>query len=71
MVKLFERMVEHVRLGENARQIVDAGVLGDLGRTFVDPYKLDLRRPQGFLGASQQADAGHRLEGDIAVGSST
>lgn len=48
MVKLFERMVEHVRLGENARQIVDAGVLGDLGRTFEDPYKLIYDVHKGF-----------------------
>lgn len=48
LVKLFERMVEHVRLGENARQIVDAGVLGDLGRTFDDPYKLIYDVHKGF-----------------------
>jgi cyclase len=48
LVKLFDRMVEHVRLGENAQQIVDAGVLGDLGRTFEDPYKLIYDVHKGF-----------------------
>jgi cyclase len=48
MVKLFDQMVEHVRLGENAQQIVDAGVLGDLGRTFEDPYKLIYDVHKGF-----------------------
>jgi hypothetical protein len=48
MVKLFEQMVEHVRLGESAQQIVDAGVLGDLGRTFEDPYKLIYDVHKGF-----------------------
>ena len=32
MLKLFERMVEHVRLGESAKDILAAGVLEDLGR---------------------------------------
>jgi glyoxylase-like metal-dependent hydrolase (beta-lactamase superfamily II) len=48
MVKVFDRMVEHVRLGENAQQIVDAGVLGDLGRTFEDPYKFIYDVHKGF-----------------------
>jgi glyoxylase-like metal-dependent hydrolase (beta-lactamase superfamily II) len=48
MLKLFDRMVEHVRLGENARQIVDAGVLSDLGRVFEDPYKLIYDVHKGF-----------------------
>jgi glyoxylase-like metal-dependent hydrolase (beta-lactamase superfamily II) len=48
MVKLFDQMIEHVRLGENAREIVDAGVLGDLGRTFEDPYKLIYDVHKGF-----------------------
>lgn len=40
MLELFERMVVHVRLGENAQDILDAGVLDGLGRSFEDPYKL-------------------------------
>ena len=47
-VKLFEQMVEHVRLGETSRQIVDAGALADLGRTFEDPYKLIYDVHKGF-----------------------
>ena len=47
-VKLFDQMVEHVRLGENSRQIVDAGALNDLGRTFDDPYKLIYDVHKGF-----------------------
>jgi len=47
-VKLFDQMVEHVRLGENSRQIVDAGALNDLGRTFEDPYKLIYDVHKGF-----------------------
>jgi glyoxylase-like metal-dependent hydrolase (beta-lactamase superfamily II) len=48
LVKLFEQMVEHVRMGENAREILDAGVLSDLGRTFEDPYKLLYDVHKGF-----------------------
>jgi len=47
-VKLFDQMVEHVRLGENSRQIVDAGALNGLGRTFEDPYKLIYDVHKGF-----------------------
>jgi glyoxylase-like metal-dependent hydrolase (beta-lactamase superfamily II) len=48
MLKLFEQMVEHVRLGENARQMLDAGVLGSLGRAFDDPYKFVYDAHKGF-----------------------
>ena len=48
MLKLFDRMVEHVRLGENAQNILEAGVLSDLGRTFEDPYKLVYDLHKGF-----------------------
>ena len=47
-VKLFDQMVEHVRLGESSRQIVDAGALNGLGRTFEDPYKLIYDVHKGF-----------------------
>lgn len=40
MLKFFEAMVEHVRMGMSARDVLDAGVMDGLGRTFDDPYKL-------------------------------
>jgi glyoxylase-like metal-dependent hydrolase (beta-lactamase superfamily II) len=46
--KLFERMVEHVRLGESAADMLAAGVLDDLGRTFEDPDKLLYDVHKGF-----------------------
>jgi cyclase len=39
MLKIFERMVELVRKGDSAEDIVAAGVMNDLGRTFADPLK--------------------------------
>ena len=39
MLKIFERMVELVRKGESAADIVAAGVLADTGRTWSDPLK--------------------------------
>jgi glyoxylase-like metal-dependent hydrolase (beta-lactamase superfamily II) len=48
MLKLFERMVEHVRLGESAKDILAAGVLDGLGRTFEDPYEFLYDVHKGF-----------------------
>jgi glyoxylase-like metal-dependent hydrolase (beta-lactamase superfamily II) len=48
MLALFERMVEHVRLGESAADILSAGVLNDLGRTFEDPSKFLYDVHKGF-----------------------
>jgi cyclase len=48
MLELFERMVEHVRLGESAEDMLAAGVLDGLGRTFDDPYKLLYDTHKGF-----------------------
>jgi cyclase len=48
MLALFERMVEHVRLGESAQDILAAGVLDGLGRTFEDPYKFLYDVHKGF-----------------------
>ena len=39
MVVLFGHMVERVRKGESADDILAAGVMNDLGRTFADPRK--------------------------------
>jgi cyclase len=39
MAKLFEVMRERVRKGESAEDIVAAGVMNGLGRTFADPLK--------------------------------
>jgi glyoxylase-like metal-dependent hydrolase (beta-lactamase superfamily II) len=46
--KLFDRMVEHVRLGETAADMQKAGVLDGLGRTFEDPAKLLYDVHKGF-----------------------
>ena len=48
MAKLFDRMVEHVRLGETAADMQKAGVLDGLGRTFEDPAKLLYDLHKGF-----------------------
>jgi glyoxylase-like metal-dependent hydrolase (beta-lactamase superfamily II) len=48
MLELFERMVEHVRLGESAEDMLEAGVLDNLGRSFEDPYKLLYDLHKGF-----------------------
>jgi glyoxylase-like metal-dependent hydrolase (beta-lactamase superfamily II) len=48
LLELFERMVEHVRLGETARDMLDVGVLDGLGREFDDPYRLLYDLQKGF-----------------------
>jgi cyclase len=48
MLELFKRMVEHVRLGESAKDMLDAGVLDGLGRTFADPYRFLYDVHKGF-----------------------
>jgi glyoxylase-like metal-dependent hydrolase (beta-lactamase superfamily II) len=48
LLKLFERMVVHVRLGETAADMLPAGVLDGLGRTFEDPAKLLYDVHKGF-----------------------
>ncbi len=48
LTKLFDRMVEHVRLGESAENMVDAAVLDGLGRSFDDPGKLLYDLYKGF-----------------------
>jgi cyclase len=40
MLELFDRMVEHVRLGETAEDMLEVGVLDGLPRKFEEPYKL-------------------------------
>jgi glyoxylase-like metal-dependent hydrolase (beta-lactamase superfamily II) len=40
LLALFERMVERVRLGETADDMLVAGILDGLGREFADPYRL-------------------------------
>jgi cyclase len=46
--KLFDRMVEHVRLGESAKDMLKAGVLDGLGRKFEDPGALLYDLYKGF-----------------------
>ena len=48
MLRFFELMVEHVRLGESAEDILALGVLDGLGRTFQDPGKLLYDVHKGF-----------------------
>lgn len=45
---LFDRIVEHIRLGETARDMQVAGVLDGLGREFSDPYRLLYDLQKGF-----------------------
>lgn len=40
LLELFDRMVEHIRLGQDSRDMLEVGVLDGLGRTFDDPYRL-------------------------------
>ena len=48
MLKLFELMVEHVRLGESSEDIFETGVLDGLGRNFEDPSKFLYDVHKGF-----------------------
>jgi hypothetical protein len=48
LLKLFERMVEHVRLGESSEDMLAAGLLEGLGRTFENPAKLLYDVHKGF-----------------------
>ena len=47
-VELFGRMVEHVRRGETAADMLEIGVLDGLGRTFADPAKFLYDLHKGF-----------------------
>jgi glyoxylase-like metal-dependent hydrolase (beta-lactamase superfamily II) len=48
LLVLFDRMVEHVRLGETPRDMLEAGVLDGLGRNFADPDRLIYDLNKGF-----------------------
>jgi glyoxylase-like metal-dependent hydrolase (beta-lactamase superfamily II) len=48
LLKVFERLVVHVRLGETAADMLAAGVLSDLGRVFADPGKFLYDVHKGF-----------------------
>ena len=48
MLQLFDRMVEHLRLGQTPRDMLEAGVLDGLGREFADPYRLLYDLQKGF-----------------------
>ena len=48
MLEIFERMVEHVRLGETAEDMLTTGVLDGLERAFDDPFKLLYDMHKGF-----------------------
>jgi cyclase len=47
-LEIFDRMVEHVRLGETPADMLKAGLLDGLGRTFEDPAKLLYDLSKGF-----------------------
>lgn len=40
LTTLFDRFVEHIRLGETARNMYEIGMLDDLGREFSEPLRL-------------------------------
>ena len=61
MLAIFDRMVVNLRLGQTADDMLKAGLLDGLPRTFEDPGQVPLRRAQGLLGASQQARERHRM----------
>jgi glyoxylase-like metal-dependent hydrolase (beta-lactamase superfamily II) len=48
LLELFNRMVERVRLGESAEDMLAAGILEGLGRTFADPATLVYALHKGF-----------------------
>jgi glyoxylase-like metal-dependent hydrolase (beta-lactamase superfamily II) len=48
LVALFDRIVERIRLGETARDMLNAGVLDGLGREFSEPYPLLYDLQKGF-----------------------
>jgi glyoxylase-like metal-dependent hydrolase (beta-lactamase superfamily II) len=48
LLALFERMVEHVRLGESAEDMLAAGILDGLGRIFEDPSAFVYALHKGF-----------------------
>ena len=48
LLELFDRMVKHVRLGESSTDMLKAGVLDGLGRSFEDPARLLYDVYKGF-----------------------
>jgi len=46
--ELFDRMLELVRKGMNAQNMLDAGLLDGLGRTFADPFKFAYDAQKGY-----------------------
>src|SRR5690606_11994982 len=48
LLELFDRMVERVRLGESAEDMLAAGILDGLGRTFEDPFGFLYAVHKGF-----------------------
>jgi cyclase len=48
LLKIYDLMVEHVRLGESAADMAKAGLLDGLGRKFADPAKLLYDLHKGF-----------------------
>lgn len=48
LLELFDRIVERIRLGESARDMLNAGVLEGLGREFAEPYRLLYDLQKGF-----------------------
>ena len=48
LLKLFDRFVEHIRLGETARDMLEAGIHEGLGRELTDPSRLIRDCYEGF-----------------------
>ena len=62
MKTIYERAVDRVREGDSAEDMLEAGVLNGLARTWKDPQTVPLRRAQRVVGASQQAEPQCGLE---------
>ena len=61
MLKLFEHFVDRVRKGDSAEDMLAAGVMDDVGRTFDDPLKFLHDAHRGFWAHHNTLVAGHRL----------
>ena len=57
MKTIYDRAVDRVRQGDEVEDMLKAGVMNGLARTWKDPQQVPLRRPQRAVGASQQAGA--------------
>ena len=57
MKTIYDRAVDRVRQGDDADDMIKAGVLNGLARTWKDPQQVPLRRSERVVGAPQQVGA--------------